>query len=149
LHFNSEPRRRKGADKTRGTSTFDMRVTNSTPEGLVDVNYAAVFDDIFKELFPWKLNTDNEPLSNSHVHFAHIISGMDAGYYAYLWAGVFAADVFDTLFAANPRDRETWARYRRVILQPGGSTDAKSRVEELLGRPVNPEALFRRLRSAN
>lgn len=59
------------------------------------------------------------------------------------------ADVFDTLFAANPRDRKTRDRYRRVILHPRGRIDAKETVGEPLDRPVNPEELFRRLRMAD
>ncbi|KAK3349729.1 peptidase family M3 [Lasiosphaeria hispida] len=133
-----------------GISIFDMRVTNpSSREELLALDFAELYSDIYRELIPWKRKETNEPKGNSHVHFPHIIHGMDAGYYAYLWAGVFAADVFDRAFAANPRDGKTWERYRRVILQPGGSTDAKQMVEEFLGRPVNPEALFRRLRMAD
>jgi len=129
-----------------------MRVTNpSSQEELLALDFAKLYSDVHRELVPWKLEESDEVVRkrNSHVHFSHLIHGMDAGYYAYLWAGVFAADVFDTAFAANPRDRKTWERYRRVILQPGGSIDAKQMVKEFLGRQVNPEALFLRLRMAD
>ncbi|KAK0646737.1 peptidase family M3 [Cercophora newfieldiana] len=134
-----------------GVSIFDMRITNPpSREELQALDLAAVYDEIFRELIPWKRTPEElaKPKGNAHVHFGHLIKGMDAGYYAYQWAGVFAADVFDTMFAANPRDRKTWERYRRTILQPGGSVDAKKMIEEFLGRPVNPDALMRRLRAA-
>ena len=60
-----------------------------------------------------------------------------------------SADVFDNLVATNPRDGKAWDRYRRVVFHLGGSVDAKEMVEELLDRPLNPEAPFRSFRMAD
>lgn len=85
-------------------------------------------------------------LGHPHVHFNHLLHGYDAGYYSYLWGFVFGADIFETAFAADTANRETWERYKRIILEPGGSRDELKSVEEFLGRPISPEPLFRRLR---
>lgn len=42
-------------------------------------------------------------------------------YYGYLWSQVFSADMFESVFAKDPMDRAAGQRYRREILQPGGS----------------------------
>jgi len=79
------------------------------------------------------------------VHFRHLVAGYDVNYYSYPWGWVFAADVFETFFAKNPRDRTAWERYRRMILEPGGSRDEKKLVEEFLGRPLRTEAYLQSL----
>lgn len=48
-------------------------------------------------------------------------------------AEIFAADLFQTAFAADPLSREAWQRFRSVILEPGGSKDGLSMMTEFLG----------------
>jgi Zn-dependent oligopeptidase len=55
--------------------------------------------------------------------FGHIVGGYDAGYYGYTYSLVFAADMYATIFKADPLDPSCGARYRRSILQPGGSRE--------------------------
>jgi len=55
-------------------------------------------------------------------------------------AQVFADDMFNEVFAKNPRDRVAWERYRKGVLEQGGSRNELDMLEELLGRPINPEA---------
>ncbi|KAJ2624575.1 metalloendopeptidase, partial [Coemansia sp. RSA 1290] len=56
--------------------------------------------------------------------FGHMMGGYDAGYYGYLWAKSFSADMYATRFANAIEDPRTGMDYRRHILQPGGSKDA-------------------------
>ena len=66
-------------------------------------------------------------------------------YYGYLWAEVYAQDMF-TLFEENGlTDTETGKRYRKLILANGTQWDINEAVEELLGRPMNNEAYIRSL----
>lgn len=66
-------------------------------------------------------------------------------YYGYLWAEVFAQDMF-TVFEENGlTDTETGKRYRRLILMNGTQRDITEAVEEFLGRPSNNEAYIRSL----
>ena len=66
-------------------------------------------------------------------------------YYGYLWAEVYAQDMF-TLFEQNGlTDTETGIRYRKLILANGTQRDITEAVEELLGRPMNNEAYIRSL----
>jgi Zn-dependent oligopeptidase len=53
--------------------------------------------------------------------FAHITGGYAAGYYGYLYSLVFAADMFDTIFKADPMSAAAGMKYRHSILGPGGS----------------------------
>jgi Zn-dependent oligopeptidase len=55
--------------------------------------------------------------------FGHIAGGYDAGYYGYTYSLVFAADMYATVFKADPLDPARGQRYRENILLPGGSQD--------------------------
>ena len=60
-------------------------------------------------------------------------------------AQVFAADLFESTFASDPRCQLAWERYRRGVLEYGGSRDELQMLHEFLGRPPNPCALLRSL----
>lgn len=66
-------------------------------------------------------------------------------YYGYLWADVFAQDMF-TVFENNGlKDPETGLRYRNIILANGSQRDILEAVEEFLGRPSNNKAYIKSL----
>ncbi|MCP4311502.1 MAG: Zn-dependent oligopeptidase [Bacteroidetes bacterium] len=66
-------------------------------------------------------------------------------YYGYLWAEVYAQDMF-TVFEENGlTDAETGKRYRQLILANGTQRDIVEVVEEFLGRPSNNEAYIKSL----
>ena len=46
-----------------------------------------------------------------------------SGYYGYTYSLVFAADMYATVFKADPLDPARGQRYRENILLPGGSQD--------------------------
>lgn len=64
-------------------------------------------------------------------------------------AQVFAADFYETAFRADPSCPDTWDRYRRVVLEVGGSKDESKVMEEFLGRPPRAEALVMSLVEAD
>ncbi|KAI0149260.1 peptidase family M3 [Pestalotiopsis sp. NC0098] len=122
---------------------FDMEVHHvKSHEDCIALDETQLYNDITTRLF---LVQDPGPENRGHGQsdFGHLMAGYDAGYYSYLSAHVFAADLFESTFADNPRDQDAWDRYRRGILQPGGSRDEMQMMEEFLGRPINPQALLR------
>ena len=82
---------------------------------------------------------------NGHTTFAHIISGYDAGYYGYLYSQVYSTDMFQTVFAKDPMDKEAGRRYRRLVLEKGGSREAMVSLKDFLGREPNAEAFYKEL----
>lgn len=69
--------------------------------------------------------------------FTHIMGGYDAGYYGYLWSEVIAEDFFSEFEKNGIFNPQTGLKYRREILEKGGSEDETQLVENFLGRPVN------------
>jgi len=71
--------------------------------------------------------------------FGHL-DGYSAIYYTYMWSLVIAKDLFGVFQARGLLDPEPARRYRRAILEPGGSRPAAELVRDFLGRPHGFEA---------
>jgi oligopeptidase A len=76
--------------------------------------------------------------------FSHIFAGgYAAGYYSYKWAEVLAADAFAAFEENGIFDAETAARFRREILEIGGSRDFMQAYVDFRGRKPTIDALLR------
>lgn len=69
--------------------------------------------------------------------FGHIMGGYDAGYYGYLWSEVIAEDFFGEFKKNGIFNPETGLKFRREILEKGGTLDEEKMVENFLGRPAD------------
>ncbi len=69
-----------------------------------------------------------------HESFGHL-DGYSAVYYTYMWSLVIAKDLFGPFREKGLMDPEPARRYRRAILEPGGSKPAAELVKDFLGRP--------------
>ncbi|KAK1994289.1 peptidase family M3 [Colletotrichum falcatum] len=124
-------------------ATFDLTVNNQeSTQALRDLDEVELFNDLQDSL---TLRPNPDKRGHGHVHSTHLIEMYDAGYYAYLSAQAFAADFFETCFARDPRDPDAWDRYRRCVLEHGGSRDAMGMMTEFLGREAGVDALLRSL----
>lgn len=76
--------------------------------------------------------------------FSHIFAGgYAAGYYSYKWAEVLAADAFAAFQETGIFDRQTAHRFRKEILEVGGSRDIMKAYVAFRGREPTLEALLR------
>lgn len=66
-------------------------------------------------------------------------------YYGYLWAEVYAQDMFTEFEKNGLLDTETGLRFRKLILANGKQRDIVEAVEEFLGRPSNNDAYIKSL----
>jgi oligopeptidase A len=88
----------------------------------------------------------NHPDYNRMSHsFSHVFAGgYAAGYYSYKWAEVLAADAFAAFEESGIFDAATAARFRREILEIGGSRDFMEAYVAFRGRKPTLDALLRR-----
>ncbi|HMQ09797.1 MAG TPA: M3 family metallopeptidase [Oligoflexia bacterium] len=77
--------------------------------------------------------------------FGHLMGGYDSAYYGYLWAEVFAADLFTRFEKNGLLDQNTGLDYKKWILEKGGSEDAEILIEGFLQRPSNNNAFIQGL----
>ena len=81
------------------------------------------------------------PLPGTHLYasFGHLASYSSA-YYTYLWDKVIAEDFFQQFDPGNLLGGSAAMRYRRAVLEPGGSLPANDLVKHFLGRAQNMAA---------
>lgn len=76
--------------------------------------------------------------------FSHIFAGgYSAGYYSYKWAEVLSADAYAAFEESGLFDAATGRRYRREILEAGGSRPALESFRAFRGREPRIDALLR------
>ena len=89
-----------------------------------------------------KRYTQFTPLPGTHQYasFGHL-AGYSSAYYTYLWDKVIAEDFFMQFDQNDLLAGPTPMRYRRTVLEPGGSESANVLVKNFLGREQNMSAL--------
>jgi len=74
----------------------------------------------------------DEPLWQTRFeHFYHYAGG----YYSYLYGVMFAEQVWNELFEADPLCQAAGERYRKSILEPGASRDPSDMLKDVLSDP--------------
>ncbi|MED5620130.1 M3 family metallopeptidase [Ideonella sp. BN130291] len=118
-------------------SLFDMRI-HAEPDAATRVQQ--VLDDVRAEVAVLQ-----PPPFNRFQHaFSHIFAGgYSAGYYSYKWAEVLSADAWSAFEEAGVLNPETGRRYRREILEAGGSRPAMDSFKAFRGREPSIDALLR------
>lgn len=118
-------------------SLFDMRL-HAEPGTEADIQ--KVIDDVRREIA-----VVIPPIFNRFQHgFSHIFSGgYSAGYYSYKWAEVLSADAWSAFEESGTLNPETGRRYRREILEAGGSRPAMESFKAFRGREPRIDALLR------
>jgi thimet oligopeptidase len=71
--------------------------------------------------------------------FGHL-DGYSAIYYTYMWSLVMAKDMFSKFNKDNLLDPAVAKRYRKAVLEPGGSKPAEALLEDFLGRKPSFDA---------
>lgn len=101
-------------------------------------------DDIWRELDKQMALPMSIEGTHPQANWIHI-NTHPTYYYGYLWAEVYAQDMFTVFKEKGLQDQETGIRYRELILANGIQRDIVEAVEEFLGRPSNNEAYIRSL----
>ncbi|MEW6705952.1 MAG: M3 family metallopeptidase [Pseudomonadota bacterium] len=118
-------------------SLFDMRI-HAEPEAATRVQQ--VLDEVRREVA-----VVHPPAFNRFQHsFSHIFAGgYSAGYYSYKWAEVLSADAWSAFEETGVLNPDTGRRYRREILEAGGSRPAMDSFKAFRGREPRIDALLR------
>ena len=74
-----------------------------------------------------------------YASFTHLI-GYSSNYYTYMFDKVIALDFFAQFDRSNLLEGPTAMRYRRAILEPGGSRPGTQLIEDFLGREQTMDA---------
>jgi len=99
------------------------------------VDLDKVTTDDTEKYTPFKVLPD----THMYASFGHL-AGYSSAYYTYLWDKVIAQDFFGQFDQANPLLGDAPMKYRRTVLEPGGSVSANDLVKNFLGREQNTKA---------
>jgi len=90
------------------------------------------------------------PMPDTHFQasFGHL-NGYSAVYYTYQWSLVIAKDLFSQFDRAKMLRSDAATRYRRTVLEPGGTKPAQELVHDFLGRDFRYDAYEKYLRGEN
>ncbi|KAJ4153750.1 hypothetical protein LMH87_010224 [Akanthomyces muscarius] len=129
--------------------TFDLTVHSpGSHEAVKQLNCGRLWNQLRGEISGVKGPEDvgyGMEWGNKHATIGHFVGGYDAGYYGYLYSKVFSTDMFYTAFKENPMSGEAGRRYRKLVLERGGSMDENVMLKEFLGREPNPENFYKDL----
>lgn len=116
---------------------YDMRIHTEPPRGREELNR------LHREIFEKYLGVRPPETSLFLSGFGHFGGGYDAGYYSYMWAKVYAVDMFTRFEKAGLLDPETGRAYREEILSVGSSREEMDSVRAFLGREPSDEAFLK------
>ncbi|KAF9877612.1 putative peptidase family M3 [Colletotrichum karsti] len=123
---------------------FDMAVHSPESHTVIEnMNVSATYNRIRCEIYPAEgpeAVGENDEWGHGYVNFGHLVGDYDAGYYSYLFSKVYSADMFHTVFKADPMNSEEGRRYRYAVLEKGGSQDEMKTLQEFLGREPKSDA---------
>jgi thimet oligopeptidase len=116
-----------------GFSALSYDIYNAAPKNM-DVDAIAAADNAKYTLFT--------PVAGTHMYasFGHL-AGYSSAYYTYMFDKVIALDFFAQFDQNNLLAGDAPLRYRRSVLEPGGSVSANDLVKNFLGRPQSMDAL--------
>ncbi|HLJ78815.1 MAG TPA: M3 family metallopeptidase, partial [Acidobacteriaceae bacterium] len=95
----------------------------------------ALFQSLYERFLPYKWIEGNR----MYASFTHLV-GYTSNYYTYLYDKVIALDFFSQFPRHALLDSPVVLKYRRAVLEPGGSMPGKEIVHHFLGRPQSTEA---------
>jgi thimet oligopeptidase len=94
-----------------------------------------LFQSLYTRFLPYQWIDGNR----MYAAFTHLV-GYSSNYYTYLYDKVIALDFFAQFAKTNLLDDPIAMKYRRTVLEPGGSLPGKEIVQRFLGRSQSTEA---------
>jgi peptidyl-dipeptidase Dcp len=92
-----------------------------------------------------KVDLSFVPPRYKSAYFAHSMGGgYSAGYYAYMWSEILAADAFAYVQSQGGLDRKIGDHYRKNILEVGNSRDLMESYKAFRGQEPSTEGLLKR-----
>ena len=121
-----------GYERQIALANYSLELHDRAPE---KVDIEGMWKDASIQGGPWTWVDGNHGFAT----FPHL-TGYSSNYYTYSLSKVIALDFFNQFDKSNLLDGPTAMRYRKVVLEPGGSMSANDLVKNFLGRPQSYEA---------
>ena len=107
-------------------TTLSLDLHDQDPAG---IDPDVMTRELYKQFQPWTWLDG----SKMYASFGHL-TGYSSNYYTYMFDKVIALDFFGQFDPADLLQGETGARYRKTVLEQGGSKPGREMVRDFLGR---------------
>ncbi len=121
-----------GYERQISLANYSLELHDRAPE---KVDIEAMWKEASIQGGPWQWVDGNHGFTT----FTHLM-GYSSNYYTYSLSKVIALDFFNQFDKKNLLDGPAAMRYRKTVLEPGGSMSANDLVKNFLGRPQSYEA---------
>ncbi|MGA2252471.1 M3 family metallopeptidase [Terracidiphilus sp.] len=126
------------ADGMRQQIYYTAISLNLHDEDPAQIDLDKTIHSLYTSLLPWKWLDGNR----MYASFGHL-TGYSSNYYTYAFDKVIALDFFAQFDPENLLDGDAGARYRKAVLEQGGSKPGRTMVRDFLGRDEEFEAFQR------
>jgi thimet oligopeptidase len=116
-------------------TTLSLDLHDQDPKG---IDLDRIIRELYQKFQPWKWIEGNR----MYASFGHL-TGYSSNYYTYAFDKVIALDFFAQFDPENLLDGEAGARYRKAVLEQGGSKPGREMVRDFLGRDEDFAAFAR------
>jgi thimet oligopeptidase len=113
-------------------TSYALDVHNLSPQ---DLDLDALLEEGYRRMVPYEWVDGNR----MYASFTHLV-GYTSNYYTYMFDKVIALDCFGQFDRTNLLEGSTAMRYRRTILEPGGSKPGTQLIKDFLGREQRMDA---------
>ena len=107
-------------------TTLSLDLHDQDPDG---IDLDRVTKSLYESLQPWKWIDGNR----MYASFGHLM-GYSSNYYTYAFDKVIALDFFGQFDSANLLGCEAAGKYRKLVIEQGGSRPGRQMVRDFLGR---------------
>jgi thimet oligopeptidase len=121
-----------GYERQVSLATYSLQVHDRTPDS---VNLEEMWKQSAITGGPWTWVEGNHGFAT----FTHL-TGYSSNYYTYSLSKVIALDFFQQFDQKNLLEGPAAMRYRKLVMEPGGSKSANDLVHDFLGRPQSYDA---------
>ncbi len=121
-----------GYERQIALANYSLELHDRAPE---KVDIEAMWKQATIQGGPWTWVDGNRGFTT----FTHL-TGYSSNYYTYSLSKVIALDFFNQFDQKNLLDGPAAMRYRKTVLEPGGSMSANDLVKDFLGRPQSYDA---------
>lgn len=123
-------------------ATFDTAIYSAPTQRHADeMNIPELYNKILCEIMGAEGPQTSSDWGHGYATRVHHMINMPAKYYTYISSYCFAERIWKSIFASDPMNKEAAMRYRRVVLEKGGSQNPWEIIENLLGERLKLEDL--------
>ena len=116
-------------------TTLSLDLHDQDPNG---IDLDRIVKELYRQFQPWKWIDGNR----MYASFGHL-TGYSSNYYTYAFDKVIALDFFGQFDPADLLGCDAGARYRKTVLEQGGSKPGREMVRDFLGRDEEFHAFTR------